>query len=231
MIKTVTLPTSEGYTDVELDLPDVCPNCGIAMRPTLVNYGLSPGYSDVGVIFACPSCKEIGFSTFRLFCKEPSPWVADLPSAKEKVIVKRIAVYPPKQQPPQIPKEISAHYPEFYKIYAQADRAEQIGLDKIVGMAYRKALENLVKNYLIEIYPANKDDILRELLSSSIARIEYSRIQKLAKAASWIGNDETHMVKKNEEWNIADMKKFILALCHLILSEKVSDDIEFNTRR
>lgn len=226
MIKAISLRGSQGEVDVELDLPDVCPHCGIAMRPEFVSYGLSPASSEVGVIFYCPSCKEIGFSAFRLFTKGVSSWVADFANPKEEVIAERIAVYPSKRKLPPIPKEIKAYYPDFYEIYAQANYAEQINLNKIVGMAYRKALENIVKTHLIETYPTNKEEILKEPLGKSIARIEYSRIQKLAKAASWIGNDETHMVKKNEEWNVADMKKFMLALCHLILSEKVSDSIE-----
>lgn len=31
------------------------------------------------------------------------------------------------------------------------------------------------------------------------------------------------MVKKNPDWEVKDMKGFILALCHLILAEKVAD--------
>lgn len=91
-------------------------------------------------------------------------------------------------------------------------------------MAYRKALEILVKQYLIEQTPNEKDKILNEALGRSIERISSTKIQSLAKAISWIGNDQTHMVQKHPDYNIPEMKRFMLALCHLIIAEHIADD-------
>ena len=91
-------------------------------------------------------------------------------------------------------------------------------------MAYRKALEILVKQYLIQQTPNEKDNILSEALSHSIARISSSKIQSLAKAISWIGNDQTHMIQKHPDYNVPEMKRFMLALCHLIIAEHIADE-------
>ena len=94
-----------------------------------------------------------------------------------------------------------------------------------------KELEILVKNYLTEREPCDMQAILNESLGKSIARIEYPRIKALAKIAAWIGNDETRTVKKNPDLSVPDMKNFILALCHLILAEKVGDEAFHLTAR
>ena len=219
MIQNITL----GNISVEIELPDICPSCVLGITPRLLTYHLASERSYLGVIFECPICKTIGFANFVLFTEETSAWVADLKGNNDKVFSRRIAVYPKTVQPPAIPETIKNYYPEFYEIYNQAHIAEQNNLHKIIGMAYRKSLENLVKNYLIETFPNEQENILKESLGRSIARISYPKIQSLARAASWIGNDETHMVKKNSDWKVKDMKDFILALCHLILAEKVVD--------
>lgn len=41
----------------------------------------------------------------------------------------------------------------------------------------------------------------------------------LAKAATWIGNDETHYTRKYEDKDISDMKKYIRALSNYLSSE------------
>ena len=215
------LPINDFRT--EFDLPDICPNCGLGIIPTFLGYSHATSAPYVGIIFECPSCKKIGFANFFLYTEKTSAWVADLKNGDDENFSKCIAVYPEKIYTPTIPKAMKNYYPEFYEVYSQAHIAEQKNLDKITGMAYRKALENLVKNYLLETFPDKHDEILDESLGKSISRITYPKIQSLARAASWIGNDETHMVKKNPDWEVKDMKGFILALCHLILAEKVAN--------
>lgn len=115
-------------------------------------------------------------------------------------------------------------YPYFFQIYEQAAEAESHGLDKISGMAYRKALEILVKQYLIKQTPDEENAILNETLGKNINRISFEKIRVLAKAISWIGNDQTHAVQKHPDYNVPEMKRFMLALCHLISAEYVADE-------
>ena len=92
-------------------------------------------------------------------------------------------------------------------------------MNQICGIGYRKALEYLVKDYLCHKAPADEDAIKTEALGRSLQRIEDSRIQALAQRATWIGNDETHYVKKHEDLDVATMKVFINAMVHFIDSD------------
>lgn len=53
-------------------------------------------------------------------------------------------------------KEVS---PQFCDIYNQAYAAEQMGLGQITGVGYRKALEFLIKDYLISLDPTKDEEI------------------------------------------------------------------------
>ena len=117
-------------------------------------------------------------------------------------------------------KNICDLSPRFVEIYHQAEKAEQAGLSEICGMGYRKALEFLIKDYLIKNNPENEEKIAGEFLSTSINRIENSRIKTLAKGSAWLGNDECHYIRKHEDYSIADLKVFINAVVAFINSER-----------
>ena len=195
-----------------LDVRDVCPHCHQSVSLQVLQAVKSPVSNECAVVFLCRRCKRLTFADLLLSGK--------LLGTDD---TKLIALYPnPKDL--EIPDEMNLQSPTFYELYRQAHRAEEENLTEIVGAAYRKALETLVKSYLTEQFPADAPAISTEKLGKSIARIEYPRIKALAKGAAWIGNDETHTVKKNPDLNVADMKNFMVALCHLILAEKVGDE-------
>lgn len=118
-----------------------------------------------------------------------------------------------------IPEEIKEMSPNFAETYMQSETAESQQLFQICGVGYRKALEYLVKDYLCHKYPDSTDAICAELLGASLRRIDDPRIKTLAERSTWIGNDETHYVRKHEDLSINDMKRFIKALLIYIESE------------
>ena len=61
----------------------------------------------------------------------------------------------------------------------------------MVGIGYRKALEFLVKDYLIQIQEEDSETIKRLELGKCINKMSDEKIQILAKGATWLGNDET----------------------------------------
>lgn len=186
-------------------LPDKCPYCDVAVLPMVITYNdqYVSGYT-IGLVLKCPRCEEIFFAKYPF--GHPTP-----------------ITYPSPKAHSLIPPEMGTLYPEFYTLYQQTAEAETHHLDAITGMGYRKALEFLVKHYLLDAYPEESEKIKKETLSQSISRIQYPKIQSLAKAASWIGNDETHLEKKNPEYGVPEMKSFIQALCYLILAEHSAD--------
>lgn len=76
-----------------------------------------------------------------------------------------------------------------------------------------------MKDYCCSVDPEHTEDICKEFLGKSLTRIQETRIQTLAKSAVWLGNDETHYVRKHEDRDITDMKRFIAAMVHFLDSE------------
>lgn len=52
------------------------------------------------------------------------------------------------------------------------------------------------------------------------------KIKNLAKASIWIGNDETHYVRKYEDKDIKDLKRFISATVAYITYELIADSAQ-----
>ena len=80
---------------------------------------------------------------------------------------------------------------------------------QICGVGYRKALEFLVKDYLIKTSPELKEKIKKGQLGDAIALIADTRIKSCASHATWIGNDETHYVRVWEDKDLEDLKNLI----------------------
>ena len=111
---------------------------------------------------------------------------------------------------PDLPQNIKEISPLFSTIYSQASYSEQMNLKEICGMAYRKALEFLVKDYLIyksEKLNLTEETIKETLLSKCIEKyIEDPMTKSAAIRATWLGNDETHYYRKWEEKDLEDLK-------------------------
>jgi hypothetical protein len=115
----------------------------------------------------------------------------------------------------------------FTLIYNQAFTAEQQNLTEICGVGYRKALEYLIKDYLILNKPDEKEKVEKKLLGSCISEyVDDNRIKTVSKRAVWLGNDETHYVRKWEGKNLDDLKKLIDLTIHWIEMEQLTKDFE-----
>jgi len=124
---------------------------------------------------------------------------------------------------------ISDISPDFIEIYYQASTAEHNELTQICGVGYRKALEFLIKDYIIY-----KDDTLKEVVEKALLGrcvndfIKNDRIKDIAKRATWLGNDETHYVRKWVGKSIADLKLLIDLTVHWIETEDLTDKMIFS---
>lgn len=123
--------------------------------------------------------------------------------------------------------KISDISPNFIEIYNQSISAESYKLNQIAGMGYRKALEFLIKDYCIYKNSDKKDEILKIQLSQCINTfIDNDKIKNLAKVSAWLGNDETHYIKKFENKDINDLKRFIDTTLYFILYTLTADEAE-----
>ena len=104
---------------------------------------------------------------------------------------------------------------DFVRIFNEAYSAEQMSLSNICGVGYRKALEFLVKDYVSKDKPEEQIVAIRNKpLSKCIDEyVTDERIKLVSKRAVWLGNDETHYVRKWEGKDVHDLKGII----HLVL--------------
>ena len=98
----------------------------------------------------------------------------------------------------------------FIKIYSQSFVAENQGLMEICGCGYRKALEYLIKDYLIKLSPDKEDSIKQTDIGNLICNsIKDENIKACAERATWLGNDETHYARKWEDKDLKNLKDLI----------------------
>lgn len=126
-------------------------------------------------------------------------------------------------------ESIMKNSPLFSVIYNQAFYAEQEGLLEICGVGYRKALEFLIKDYAKSNHPGKDQIIEGKLLAQCIGEfVSDDRIKGVAKRAVWLGNDETHYVRKWEGKNLEDLKKLIDLTVHWIEMEDLTKSFELD---
>ena len=195
-------------------LPDHCPNCQKNGQPNFVYAALrDPGSKmPLYAVFRCPvlECRGLYITTYA-YRVGSNPWHYDRQGSALARFVEA-KTFPP---------NIEAASPSFCVTYNQAMTAEENQLDQICGPGYRKALEFLVKDYLVSsIYKddlAKQEEVKKAFLANAIEKhIDQDRIKQCAKRAAWLGNDEVHYTRKWEDKDIHDLKSLVLMTVNYI---------------
>ncbi|WP_318310451.1 DUF4145 domain-containing protein [Flagellimonas crocea] len=112
----------------------------------------------------------------------------------------------------------------FVEIFNQASKAESLNLNHIAGIGFRKALEFLIKDYLISKKPDEEANIKAKFLGKCIKDdIDNVNVKEMAERATWLGNDEAHYVRKWETKDIDDLKLLIKVTLHWIEMELLTE--------
>ena len=204
---------------VTIDTPSKCPHCGRTMSPLHVGQSISSEISNVSyegrfsVIFRC-SFEDC----LKYFVIE---YIND---NYESASMVDYTYRPPIKV--KLPENIEKVSPVFVEIYSQATVAESEALNQIAGVGYRKAAEFLIKDYAISKNKDDEEKIKAILLGQVIATYlnDFPKIQALAKSVAWIGNDETHYVRRHDDKDIQDLKKFILSAAQFIAADYDADE-------
>jgi len=103
-----------------------------------------------------------------------------------------------------------------------------MGLDEIAGVGYRKALEFLIKDYCITENSDAEEEIKTKPLMQVINSYmdEAPKVKSCATKAVWLGNDETHYVRKWKDKEIKDLKILINLTIHHIEAEIMTAQFE-----
>jgi hypothetical protein len=200
--------------------PDTCPVCMKAIEATFhIAAATSPSSRYIQAVFQCP----------RVDCRSFIIAYYHKPDSYSKTYLLS-GVNPTHPGKVEFSNEIQELSPNFVHIYNQAFAAEQYQLDEICGPGYRKALEFLIKDYACSEHPSDEAEIKKAFLAACIKQyIEDVRIQQTAKRATWLGNDETHYVRKWSDKDIQDLKVLIRLTVNwienVILTNRYSSDM------
>ncbi len=189
--------------------PDMCPTCEKGIEPIFkACLPIRATSNMLQLVFQCPR-NECGFNFFGFYSRhhvyDGDIWELD---------AREILSIVDREKFSKIINRISS---DFEEIYHQAQIAEGNNLDFICGPGYRKALEFLIKDYMIYLIPdidgAEKEKkigiIKSTLLGTVIGTIADPQVQKCARRAAWLGNDETHYVRKWDDKDLDNLKDLI----------------------
>ena len=134
-------------------------------------------------------------------------------------------IAPRNPKEPDIPDEVRAISPAYVEIVSQAAAAESFELDEIAGVGYRKALEFLVKDYCIKKHLDKEEEIKAAFLGDCIENyVDDANVKRCARLATWLGNDETHYVRKWEGKDLKDLKRLMKLTEVWIVNVEVTDE-------
>lgn len=216
IVKAHNLNPQSDDKNISIEIPGCCPICGVAYAENPQASYIIDHHDSVSArtyaysLYFCPHCGKcflVEYGVMDSYYDTPLGTFIN-------------GVYPNLTVETEFSQDISTLSPDFVKIYHQSEEAEYAGLSEICGLGYRKSLEFLVKDYAITSFPSDEEKIKSLALSPCInAYIDNPHIKALATASAWIGNDETHYVRKHENYNLGHLKAFIAAVVSCIDSE------------
>ena len=163
--------------------------------------------------YRCTSCNEL-FTVTNTVKTELA--FNDEKFDTDDAISEFVGIYPFEMKSVDFEEDISNLSPSFVEVYKQAERAEHDGLNLICGMAYRRALEFLVRDYCVDKF----SEKIRNYITDD------SDIKTLAEKATWLGNDQTHVINKHPDRDVSDIKQFIQMIVAKIKIKMVVADAE-----
>ena len=223
------------YDDLEITQEvNICPHCkkGIQTVPLAYAYGktkiyptarhrrslLTTNANTLGIICKCPICNELIYATYVDLGHQDFD---DTYTFKWE----RKYIYPISHDRVKYEDIINEISPKFEQIYNQAKQAEEIGLNEICGMGYRKSLEFLIKDYAKRKNPNKTDTIEKTLLKSCIQTyIDNDKIKRCAVGAAYLGNDESHYIRRWEDKDLSDLKKLIEMTVYWIMYSETTEN-------
>ncbi|MCA1602272.1 MAG: DUF4145 domain-containing protein [Acidobacteria bacterium] len=200
--------------------PDTCPICHAHVAPKRITATISEDESGgrLQIVFRCS--RRVFDNLFIGIYNQPKP-------GAEYTLVKLTPMAPQEEPFSDLIRGLS---PSFVQIYNQAIAAESLELDQISGIGFRKALEFLIKDFAIKQRPTDEELIKKSFLGTVIKdHIDDARLRSAAERATWLGNDETHYVRKWIDKDVADLKILIKLsvnwIENVLLNEKYAKDM------
>lgn len=206
-----------------IQTPRICNHCRQTGEQLAVGGVLLYGEEDLadGIIFtACQHCRNTSMHYIKHITSTNGGGYYEVDKSFPNV----------REATSDVPEYVVKNFPDFMKIYEQAQEAEKKDLDQLAGMGYRKAIEFLITDYLIKhpVDGAEKEwlENPKTSLSAKINKLDNARIKKIAKAISYLGNDETHYSRRHPEYGIDKLKAFIRVFLSDLENDLIYKEVE-----
>lgn len=216
---------NNNHYKVLVDEPTECPCCKHSLKPTTLHKEAienNIGELALYVVYLCTHCYEPFICKFVDLEKSSTFSSSKLYSSS---VLKSI-------EPKHFEKKsfedcINEASSSFVKIYNEALEAEHYNLNEIAGIGYRKALEFLIKDFLIYHENIDENKVKSTALGCCIdTMINNPQLKTVASRATWLGNDQTHYEQKYTENDLNDLKRLINLSVHWISMIYLTDEAE-----
>lgn len=213
----------DGYANnsITIDEPSECPICKHSLKPTVLNKEIIKNNNSTPffyVTYLCTHCYKAFICVFSNI---------DKTSQSSYTFDKLDLIAPNGFERTTFNECIENVSPSFVKIYNQSLEAEHHDLNEIAGIGYRKALEFLIKDFLIFHEGIDESKVKSTPLGTCInTMIENPQLKTVASRATWLGNDQTHYEQKYTDKDINDLKKLIKLSVNWIEMIYLTDEAE-----
>jgi hypothetical protein len=176
-VEVITINSNGQNRNAVLDqTPNSCPVCHRLTTPANVGsyfcskevLSLEPEGEWVEQVLRCPN-RECGHVFIARYTAE---WTKGMPPIQvgHPIKLKLSHLIPVTPRPTGMPPNVVALSPTFAKIFEQASTAEDMRLDEVAGVGFRKALEFLVKDYAISNHSTDAEVIKSLPLAQCITK-------------------------------------------------------------
>lgn len=202
---------------LQYNRPTKCPCCGAGVPNAPVYAGhFTDRYQELKLLFTVTECNACQWPFVSIYAKEKSTNIFNIIQEHPKT----------EADPTEFSSFIKATFPDFVSFYHQSEKAEHSGLKDICGVGYRKALEFLVKTYLIDVKKFDAKIIESTSLGNCISKIDNEPVKACARNAARLGNDQTHYKQKYQNKDISDLKTLIeIVVLWLNLEHKAQEQL------
>jgi hypothetical protein len=203
--------------------PDSCPICHKNILPER-KYGWLED-EILQLVFQCPNdaCKRL----FIAYYVENEV----VEGSEIRIVYFHRGSAPQIYEKRNFPKEITDISKKFEMIYNEAFEAEHRELYSVCGTGYKKALETLIKDYLMKDKRDKSEIIaLAEMsLSDCIDQnISSQEIQDCARSTEWFGKDGAEYIRAWKTKDLENLKDLIQLTMNWIQNELLTEKIKKN---
>ena len=199
-------------------IQDFCPLCHSTIKPVYKYAWMDK--RGLQAVFECPkeNCQKLFIAYYR-------------PSTPDERSEMETEYYYSSSEPIRVKKKdfsetITNISSQFCEVYNEAQIAEQRRLKNICGAGFRRALEFLIKDYLILEKKDKKEEIENKSLLDCIEQyVDEPRIKECAKMAAWLSDGESHYYRKWGDKDLNDLKVIIDLTVNWIESESLAKKI------